>query len=340
MTVILLSLLRLSLFGVSIGEDVLCKLRSFSEEEWNALLEEARRQTVSGLLYKALELMPEGISMPEDVAFDLVDVVNQGVKRNIRMMETEKEILGFFRNAGFHPVVMKGSTCAALYPFPELRNSGDIDLYFTEAEYDEAVKAAGNAGMDYSKRPDSSMVLILHDVIIELHRKYYDLHYSDLELPDISSPEARILMLSSHILKHACSSGVGLRQICDFALAYNSYNGDKAALDTMFSHLGLSRWHHLLLSFINCYLSLPIVTSGNTNNPLPMLRIIESGGNFGHYARNREKHLGKTSLFRKADTVRRITGHIPFSLRYAPRETFYYLSELIKGNLSRRRYTR
>lgn len=303
------------------------------EETWLSLIDTAGRQTVTGLLYKAAERFPEGYSISERVLFTLMAEVNKIVNRNLKLGEVEKEVLGILRGGGLDPVVMKGSSCAARYPSPELRTGGDIDLYVPEADFQRAVELLGAAGMEGAAKPDSSMDFTLQGCEVELHGRYFDLHVRPSLLPSVGTPEAELLMLSSHILKHACGVGVGLRQIIDFALAYKAYPGDYQQLHALFHRCGLSRWQALLLSFVKDYID-PAVAVAKPVDPGPLYRIVESGGNFGHFQERRIETLyDKSPLKRKFHTASLLFGRLPFSIRYAPREIFPLLAQLFRGNL-------
>ena len=303
------------------------------EDTWLALIQAAGRQTVTGLLYHAAEHFPEGSRISERVLFTLLGEVNKIANRNLKLGEVEKEVMDILRRGGLNPVVMKGSTCAARYPSPELRTGGDIDLYIPEGEFQRALELLKASGIDCSPKPDTSMDFVLRGCEVELHRRYFDLHVSESLLPPVGTPEAELLMLSAHILKHACGVGVGLRQIIDFALAYRAYPGDYQIVHEMFGKCGLSRWDALLLSFVKDYINPEIEVPEHVDSR-ELYRIVAKGGNFGHYRENRlEAVSGKTAFWRKIDTFRRIMSNLRFPLRYAPREFIPFLAELLRDNL-------
>lgn len=328
---LLLSLIRSHLCDSPVDDCTAGRLHRLNETGWMSLLELAEMQTVSGLLYKAAEKFPGDVSVSEDVFMSLMTKVNRIVNRNVKLRNVESSVLGILSSVGCHPVIKKGSTCAARYPFPELRESGDIDIYLQPEEFQkgrEAVEASCGGG---SERPDSSVLITIYGCNVELHRMYYDLHAEVSCLPGVPGPEAEMVMLSSHILKHASGVGVGLRQVCDFALAYHGYQGDRNELKVLFRSIGLEKWHRLLLSFIQEYID-PSVEVDKVS-PRPLFRIILRGGNFGHYATSRSGSLERRPAARKADTALRLLGRLPFALRYAKNEALASIKGLIKGNL-------
>ena len=130
---------------------------SLDEDAWMDLISTASHQTVAGLLYKATERFPEGFGISERAMFTLLAEVNRIVNRNLKLGEVEKEVLDILRRGGLEPVVMKGSSCAARYPSPELRTGGDIDLYIPEGDI-PALKEAGIAEVFTPGTPTSDVV--------------------------------------------------------------------------------------------------------------------------------------------------------------------------------------
>ena len=303
------------------------------EDSWMELLRTASNQTVIGLLYKAAEGFPEGFHLPDRALFTLLAKVRKTVIRNQELSQVQKEVLEILRSGGHEALVMKGSSCAVRYPSPELRTGGDIDLYIPETEFQRALDVIRATGIECSPKPDTSVSFILKGCEVELHRRYYDLHVRKSVLPPVGTPEAELLMLSSHILKHACGVGVGLRQIFDFAFAFKAYPGDRQQLHKLFGQCGLSRWDALLLSFVKDYID-PGTEVPQKADSADLFRIVARGGNFGHFHDSRLESIQTKGEFRrKMDTFRRILSNLRFSLRYAPREVFPFMAELFRENL-------
>lgn len=306
--------------------------RPLDEDTWMDLIRTASHQTVAGLLYKAAENFPQEEGISEQVLFALMAEVNRIVNRNLKLGEVEKEVLEILRGGGLDPVVMKGSTCAARYPSPQLRTCGDIDLFVPKADFPRAVELLKARGIGCSPKPDSSVDCTLKGCEVELHRRYFDLHLRESRLPKVGTPEAELLMLSAHILKHACGVGVGLRQIMDFALAYKAYPGDYQELHELFRRCHLSRWDALLLSFIKDYIDPGVEVPSHVDSS-ELFRIVARGGNFGHFQENRLQSIERSAFRRKLDTFGRLLSNFRFSVRYAPREFFSFLTELLRENL-------
>ena len=294
--------------------------------QWKTLVEMARKQTVTGLLYQGVSHLPEGYPLPQGLLFLLIAEVHKIEKEGRIIQETARDLVDRYEAAGLHPVVMKGPAVAAFYPQPLLRECGDIDLYFPPEEFD----AAAALMAPVTPAPDGSVHFKQGKVDIDQHRRYFDLHTR--RLPAVPSTEATLLMLSAHILKHCMGAGIGLRQLCDMAAAYRSLAPDPSRLRQCFRTAGVERWNRLLFSFLHRYLGAEPLYE-DLPSPEPLLKIILEGGNFGHHSEAREATLYKRPFRRKLGTARLLVRRLPFSLRYAPREFLPAIGELLAGNI-------
>ena len=313
--------------------DWLCR---WDSSDWNRILAEARVQSVCGLVFQAVSLLPPGTPIPEDILFILVAEGDSVAAQSKSLASTARTLKERMAGRGLHPRVMKGEETARFYPEPLLRGYGDIDLLLPEDEVDTAVSSLLREGYAVRKEADGSFHFEYDGIDVDVHTRYYDLSLPPSRLPEPFSPEGTILMLSAHALKHAMGVGVGLRQVCDIAAAFRALEGqyDPEALREAFRKAGILRWTRLLCRFLSCYLGIsdPLFPE-NRISPEPLMKLVREGGNFGHYAQSRAKALACPAPIRKLDTAFRFVRRLPFSLRYAPREVFPHIWELIRGNL-------
>ena len=322
MTSLLFSLLRAGLY-----ETDLASFPKLEGKQWAALVNMARKQTVLGPLYQGVSHLPKGYPLPQNLLFVLIAEIDQIEKESRKVKATADALKAEFETAGLHPVIMKGPSVAAFYSQPQLRECGDIDLYFPPEEFDKAAALAG----EVTPAPDGSVHYKRDGIDIDQHRKYFDIHGG--KLPAVPSPEATLLMLSAHILKHCMGAGIGLRQLCDLAMAYKALAVPPEDLRRCFRDAGQERWNRLLFSFLHAYLGAEPLYD-EMPSPKPLLKIVLEGGNFGHHSEAREATLYKSPLRRKLGTAGLFLRRLPFSLRYAKKELVPMLGELLKGNLS------
>ena len=229
---------------------------SVSTDEWFTWMKWAGDQAVLGLFYRGTEHLPLDYPLPEELSFSLLAAVDGIEKRNRHLQATLPEILDYFLHPGLHPRVMKGPEAARFYRYPLLRQSGDLDLFFSCDEFHAAI-ALADAGLERGgERPDRSRHYTLKGIELDIHDRYFDLHTDRKRLPSVPSPEATLLMLSAHILKHAMGPGIGLRQLCDMAMACEALEGSYApsSLHRFARESGTWRWNRLLTAFLQQYL--------------------------------------------------------------------------------------
>lgn len=305
--------------------------QDLSLKDWGGLLSLAKKQSVTGLLYRGAQFCGEGYHLPEPVLFRLVAEGDHVERRGAALHRTAEDLVARLSEAGLHPLLMKGPAVAAFYPEPLQREYGDIDLYLPPEEFHKAPQVLG---VTETMAPDGSLHFDWMGVDVDLHRRYFDLHLPERRLPAPGTPEATLLMLSAHAMKHACGTGVGLRQCIDMAVAYEGLKDavPRERLLQVFRQSGTLRWNRLLSAFIEQYLGFHPILEGEGTDPEPLLRIVLEGGNFGHHAAGRTAALDASPFRRKADTALRFLRKLPFSLHFAPRETLCSLLSLAAGN--------
>ncbi len=373
---VLLHLVRLALFPETSGdaESFSAVLSSATVAQfpidWQGVYDLASRQTVRGVAWQGLSVLLETMaakgscpdaSLPQDSLITEWTAALNGIERRNRLTDKVLQTLDrSFGKSGVRAVLKKGQSVARMYPVPEQRECGDIDLYIPDSGHrDKVAEMAVRNGCDLSRSPDGTIHFELSGVDVEIQSAFSDSR-RDLPLSDIlqevpaadapadrsimlPSPEAELLMLSAHILKHCMGLGIGLRQICDMAVACRYHHGDidPHHFRSLCSMAGLLRWNDLLFSFMVKSLGLPQeylpYRSSLRENPDTLMRIIRRGGNFGRFAASRVRYVSEAQqpaptesrhLSRRINTAAAFVRNLPFSLKYAPREWLHTVGEL------------
>ena len=311
---------------------------SLNDEQWGMVIAESRRQAVQGLVCEGAKLLPEGKMPPQERSVDLLMESYALERRSAYVQEVFEALVALFRSKGLSPVVQKGPSVAQYYPNPLIRRSGDIDLFFLSEEFGQARKVAEGEGVAIREESDGGLCYRWRNVTVEHHRRYYDCR-SDFEGVEVPSNEATLLLLSTHILKHAIGTGIGLKQLCDYAVACTALKGQYDREDYMqqVRRAGLMRWQKMLDSFTCRYLGLKEENApssgvaGGKQYPEKLLSIILEGGDFGHH--NPRRRLSGSESDRRKNTVGFFVRRIPFALSVAPGEWLYTVGRLVRGNL-------
>lgn len=325
---------------------------SQDEAAWTQLLEEAERQSVLGLIVRAL--IRNHIHLEKPLSVKACSDLMQIKQKNARMNAELQHFTAFMNRHHVRFVVVKGQTVAACYPAPELRQAGDIDFYCdpddiprvkdlltrslhlsvttkpTEKHY--AFQAGGlNYEMHYS----------LNDFACRRHQNYWNRilktdHYGRFmvngqAVPTLS-PTLCALYLFLHIFYHLITTGIGLRQFCDLALFLHTHADDidRPLLHRHLNRLGMEPAFRAVGALLVQRLQLPLADCPIALKPVDYRRArhIESGifatGNFGskvrRHFRSRRLHSLETGIM----TFRNLFRYIPL----APREVILNLRRM------------
>ena len=330
-----------------------------SADEWAALFRLARQQTVTGIVFRGLQALPDELLPPPSLLIRWTAAVDAVERRNRQMNRALGSLYAELRSRGLDPVLQKGQGIAALYASPLLRECGDIDLCFADSRTsDRAAAYMSRLGATVRRMPDGSLFYRWQGLEVEHHVRLFDLHNPFLQreagrlirekggvrtiLSDetgtsvtVPAPFLNLLLLDLHILKHALGRGIGLRQLCDMARACCRLHADvdSAEMETCCLRWGLGRWNPLLHSFLVDCLGLPVGMLPYAKlapSADPLLGIIWRGGNFGLY-REGGPTDGQSLWRRKMETARSFGENLHFALRYAPKEAFWIFTGLMRG---------
>ena len=89
----------------------------------------ARQQAIVGVIYKSIERLPKEKRPPRELLFKWIATTERIKELNQHINKTAQKVESQFRDNNFHCCIFKGQGIAQLYPNPELRTSGDIDIW-------------------------------------------------------------------------------------------------------------------------------------------------------------------------------------------------------------------
>lgn len=351
-TDLLLSLLRLALWD---DREPFTALGPISEDEWSVAFYLAANHTVQGLAWQGICKLEDKDMPPKDLLYIWTAKVAVLEQASANMNSALAQLMSLLQGRGLHPIVMKGQCAAALYDKPQLRECGDIDLYFqTEEEFRQSREVLGNC----AHTADGCYRTSYMGIEVEIHPRFIDISnpfvapvirkmlndkpFTQIEAaPGLvltgAAPEVNLIALSTHIMKHSFGRGIGLRQMCDLAMACARYHGtiDKACVAQTSKALKLERWDRLAYSFLAIQLGMPEeylpydieLTKSHTISD----RIL-FGGNFGRMAHDTDN---KNTIARKGETAMSMIRNSFWTLRCSPLESFFHFSRLALGQFKR-----
>ena len=181
--------------------------------------------------------------------------------------EVQQEIVDTIRKHGIETLVLKGTHTAQYYPNPELREFGDLDLYFYD-KHDEADRIAEKElGVTVSNDAHHHSKYNYRGVTVESHYDFLNTHYPPSnrryeallkELvfnPTNSSPKLgevpvraeeyvstfELLFLLRHMACHFAASRITLRDLVDWTLTCQALHDkvDWDKVNTMVKDFGM-----------------------------------------------------------------------------------------------------
>ena len=269
-----LSQVRSALWGESV---------TWPADQTEMLLMLHGRQGTGPLVYPFV-LMQETLSA--DVRAHMKAVCMTTIQGQVPLQYTLSRAWSALQKAGLRAVLMKGAGLAALYPEPQYRTWGDIDLYVGKDQYHPACAVMRDTfpgALKFDEELDhyKHYNLIADGISIEVHRVTIDLqhprderYYARLEHEGMTKaaslrvgdaevlvpePTFNALFVFFHSWEHMMTQGANMRQLCDLALLLHHYARtiDAGQLVTWLRALCLDDVWALYAYILHHYLGLP-----------------------------------------------------------------------------------
>ena len=268
---LLFSLLRSALLGETCPIEI---------DNFAALLREAQRQAVDGLLYALPQLSVCEAERP--LLKQWIGGLFPLETANRQMNQVVVELARAFDAAHLRYVLLKGQSCAVVYPRPLLRRAGDIDIYLAPQHFEEAKCVLQNLGFVFDHQTLLHEVFERKGVTVELHRALQPMqwppavqHLKQMMHKEVDTvgewqhfveingynvpilpPHLNVVLLTAHIMVHATHLGIGLRQLVDWGMVLTTYGHrlDRTLLKNALSQLHLTRFYRILSAFSVEYL--------------------------------------------------------------------------------------
>ena len=186
---------------------------------------------------------------------DMLAQMQMAVRGNLLKQLQLKQLLlsavALLRQNDIEPVLLKGFGLAMLYPYPNLRQFGDLDIYIGLDKFHQACAVLRTlpGGYNWGKENDfghhyniefGAIPMEVHRVSTEVsadletvydaiereglkeHPQQVDFEGHTLSIP---SKEFAVFFTFFHAWNHFLSSGVGWRQLSDVAMTLHAYHG-------------------------------------------------------------------------------------------------------------------
>ncbi len=214
-----------------------------NDEEAIQLLQLAQMHHIAPLIYDKIYMYLS----PQIKALYGKSISQQSIFQTIRT-ENFLRIYQQMLTEGFMPLVFKGIVCRNTYPNPDLRLSGDEDIFIEKKDQKRMDTFLINQGFvregDYSDDEDEigyrsqalSLYLEVHVLLFSKDSPYsfFNDYFSDVFEHKVSIDmqgrtiytldyTKHLIYLLTHSYKHFVHGGFGIRQVCDMIMFMHTY---------------------------------------------------------------------------------------------------------------------
>ena len=229
---------------------------SLKEADWKELYAIAKKQCLVGVLFDGIKKLPtEHVGMKKELLLHWMAECQMLEKANVRLNDAAIQVSEWFRKKGFRTCILKGQGNALMYPNPNSRTPGDIDIW-VEGEDKRVISFVRSISPHEKACYHHIEFPSYKGVEVEVHyrpsfllcfwhnrklQKYYERVKEEQfshrvmlgEQGEIAIPtvEFNIIFQLTHIYSHLMNEGIGLRQLldyyyvlCDFYKVYQNFS--------------------------------------------------------------------------------------------------------------------
>lgn len=286
-----------------------------SAKEWIAVYRQACSQSLCGMIYGVVNRMGGDEDIPRHVLFEWTCRA-ETIGGLYTIMNTEAaRLTEWFGKHGRMTAILKGQANARLYPHPDERQQGDIDIW-VEGGKESVMKLLTDEGLMDKKASVSYHHIHLppnkDGISVEVHFRpssgnhnpftnhrlqhilENEIRHSELCPEGFYVPTMRfaLLMQMSHIQRHFLSDGIGLRHIVDYyMLMRNATPADRTYAQEHLSECGLDKTAGALMWLMEELFGMErdaMIGKPDDYRGQWMLDEMLEGGNFGHHSKRRK----------------------------------------------------
>ena len=300
--------------------------------DWNAVMQLAQHHGNQALIGGVASQMT-GDNRPSEAMLGKMQVVmRNNLLSQLRLKQILESAVALLRQHNIEPVLLKGFGLASLYPNPNLRQFGDIDLFVGLDDFHKACNLLrtlpgsynwGNAedvGRHYNiefgnypmevhrvsadvvdSKEAEAYAAIERDGLFD-HSQRIDCDGLDITIP---SKEFVVFYTFFHAWEHFLTSGVGWRQISDVAMALHTYRRqldlDKLRqwLTTMHLMRPWQAFGYLMVEHLGLpEAEMPFYDTSVRRTAQRLYRNVMEAGNFSRNSKFKQRHP-KNKLARK-----------------------------------------
>ena len=288
-----------------------------SAAEWGDIYGEARKHCVTGFCLQAFSLdggqWGDLHGLPLELKLRWLGKGEKCADTNRRLDAQCRQLSDKLTQSGYWNCLLKGQGVARLYPHPEWREAGDIDIWVDGGRTRLVSMVRRVTGRRDEVTYHHTDFHVFPKTHVELHftptwlfnprrnralQRWFRTHRQSQTGDDrfpvpVPTDEFNVLYLLLHIFRHVFDEGIGLRQLVDYFYALARYRSRHASLSLMSEMrpllrcFGLLRFAGGLMWVMEQALGLPrerMIAQPDAKVGVWLLDDILAGGNFGRFS--------------------------------------------------------
>ena len=199
--------------------------------DWGDFYHFCLRQGIAGIVFEGLER--SGLQVTQKVLFEWIGTVEH-IKKSNRVIDKRcHQISRFWEQQGYRSCILKGQANAMMYPRPELRSPGDIDIWVWKEDDErvaEIIRIAQREAPNGHYSLHHVTMPVFSDTSVEVHYRpvFLDNWWKDKRL------QCYVDQVRKEQFNHQITLSDGKTAICRLTDDFNAV------------FLLLHMWHHLL----------------------------------------------------------------------------------------------
>ncbi|MEG2675976.1 MAG: nucleotidyltransferase family protein [Clostridia bacterium] len=247
-----------------------------------ALFKISKRQEVCGIIYSMQQSQFDFGQEKNNFA----QVFAQTIQLTTRQAIAFKQFSDFCETNNIPYAPIKGAVIKSLYPNPQLRLMGDMDILIRPADLARCQEFMAENNYKFLELYDSvyefangAIMFELHLQLLDHNKPIFDNYLIENNQLDVTQ---HFIFLISHLRKHIISSGVGIRVIFDIALFERAHNLRPSDCTDALARIGACEFAAVIQNYIDkWFFSAPIAEQTFDKDELDLLEYIFQSDNFG-----------------------------------------------------------
>ncbi len=247
--------------------------------DWHTVIETAERQNILAIAGdKILELKDTVFQSPEESKQLYLKIMKQLYLMN-KKEERAARMFKLLKENNIKTVALKGAAIRDLYPVPQWRTMGDIDVLVSPKDMDKikvlfsenGYKVSGTAEREWDCYKDKNLPW---EIKCSLEAEYKDsyehwngIYYSNVQQWKHGQYKPINTLIFQHILLHTATNlvtlGAGVRNLCDIALCMsNMPDIDYEAVKKVLEDEGYMKAYNAIINCVNYWFDVNVSNTG------------------------------------------------------------------------------